>query len=72
MKVLEMNFSSAEGKNVRISVDNPIDPIDAEQVKTAMTAIMEADVFLDSEGNALTEAKSARIVDQTITPIEID
>lgn len=72
MKVLELNFSSAEGKNVRVSIDNPIEPIDAEEVKTAMSTIIETDVFLDSEGNALTEAKSARIVDRTVTPIDID
>ncbi|GIN74416.1 hypothetical protein J14TS2_48910 [Bacillus sp. J14TS2] len=72
MKVLELNFLSAEGKNVRVSIDNPIEPIDAEEVKTAVNTIIEADVFLDSEGNALTEAKSARIVDRTVTPIDID
>ncbi|GIN58237.1 DUF2922 domain-containing protein [Lederbergia ruris] len=72
MKVLELNFLSEEGKNVRIAVDEPIDPIDSEQVKTAMDAILQADVFLDTEGNPLKEAKSARIVDKTITTIDID
>ncbi|GIN58977.1 hypothetical protein J8TS2_32960 [Lederbergia ruris] len=71
MKVLELNFSSEEGKNVRITVDEPVDPIEAEQVKDAMDEILAADIFLDTDGNPLTEAKSARIVDKTVTTIDI-
>ncbi|KRG11937.1 DUF2922 domain-containing protein [Lederbergia galactosidilytica] len=72
MKVLELNFSSEEGKNVRITVDEPVEGLEAEQVKEAMAAILAADIFLDTEGKPLKEAKSARIVDKTITTIDIE
>ena len=71
MKVLELSFLSEAGKNVRITVDEPVDGLEEEQVKDAMGVILAANIFLDTDSNPLKEAKSARIVTKTVTTIDI-
>ncbi|WP_062108658.1 DUF2922 domain-containing protein [Bacillus niameyensis] len=72
MKTLELSFLSEMEKTVRITIDQPVEPIDPAQVKAAMDSIIAANVFLDTDGNALTEARSARIIERNVTPIEIE
>lgn len=47
-KSLEMTFISELGKPTKLSVDNPIEPIDPAAVKAAMEQIIAANAF---EGN---------------------
>lgn len=72
MKTLELSFLSEADKTVRITIDQPVDPIEPAQVKAAMVEMIASNVFLDSDGNRLTEAKSARIIERNVTPIEIE
>lgn len=72
METLELTFVTEAGKNLRITIDNPVSPLDPAQVKQAMEEIIAANVFVDVEGNGLVEAKSARIVARQVTPIEIN
>lgn len=72
MKTLELTFVSEGDKRVRITVDEPADSLDPAQVKAAMDEIIASDVFVDTDGNGLVAAYSARIVERNVTPIEIE
>lgn len=72
MKVLELIFLTGEGKTTRMSIDNPIEPVDLEQVKTAMGVIIASDTFIDQEGNGYEEIKGARLVERTITEFDLN
>ncbi|MCJ8010102.1 DUF2922 domain-containing protein [Lederbergia wuyishanensis] len=72
MKVLELNFLSAEGKTSKLTVDKPLEPVNPAQVKEAMENIIASNVFLDTDGNPFVEAKSARLVERNVEEIDID
>lgn len=71
MKKLELIFENELGKNVKYTLDSPIEPADAEAVSAAMDTIIEQDVF-HTTGGDLVGKKQARIVDRQVTDIEID
>jgi len=71
MKQLQLIFENELGRNVTYSIDNPIEPADAEAVGAAMDTIIEQDVF-HTTGGDLVRKKGARIVDRQVTEIEID
>lgn len=70
MKKLELIFENEEGKTVTYSLDNPIDPADVVAVEAAMDEIVTQNVFSTSGGNIVAK-KGARIVERTVTEIEI-
>jgi len=72
MKVLELNFMTSGGKTAKISIDEPLEPVNTEQVKAAMQSIIEAGVFIDSDGNSYEEMKAARLVERTVTEYSLD
>ncbi|MBS4219616.1 DUF2922 domain-containing protein [Bacillus sp. FJAT-49711] len=72
MKVLELNFLSEEGKTSKLTIDQPIEPVDPAQVKAAMESIIASNVFLDSDGNPFFKVKSARLVERNVEEIDID
>lgn len=59
-KVLELVFKNAAGSKKILNVTDPKDRVTAEEARSAMTAVIEADVF-DSSGGALTEIVEARV-----------
>lgn len=59
-KVLELVFKNAAGDKKILSIADPKDGVTAEEANTAMTAVIEADVF-DTAGGALTEIVEARV-----------
>ncbi|NHC40803.1 DUF2922 domain-containing protein [Bacillus sp. MM2020_1] len=69
-KTLELQFGTELGKTVRISVDNPKDPIDEEVVKLSMAQIIASDIFTSGSGK-FTSAKGARVVDRSVTDYEL-
>lgn len=71
MKKLDLQFKNEEGNTVTISVDNPIEPANPEAVVAAMDTIIEQNVFM-SRGGGLVSKQGARIVDRTVTQIELD
>lgn len=71
MKKLELQFRNAEGRMVTLSLDNPIEPADPEAVNNVMDEILAEGVFT-SMGGALVSKHAARIVERTVTEVEID
>lgn len=71
MKRLELIFKNEDGKKSTYSIDNPIEPADAEAVENAMDEIVEQDLFMTS-GGRLVKKVEARIVERTVTEIEFN
>lgn len=71
LKRLELIFENEFGKNVTISLDEPIEPIDANAVNAAMDEVITQNVFTSSGGD-LVHKKGARIVERNVTEIELD
>lgn len=67
-KTLEMLFENAAGKNSKISVKDPRDDIEAEEVQTAMDTIISKNIFDTSGGDILT-SRGARIITKEVTEI---
>lgn len=69
-KTLELQFATDLGKTVRLSLDNPKEPIDQVVVKQSMDQIIAAGVFYSASGN-LVSVQGARIVERNVTDYEI-
>ena len=70
MKTLELRFENEEGKNVTISLDSPIEPVDPAAINAAMDEIIAQNAF-DSSGGELVAKKDARVVARNVTIIEL-
>lgn len=70
-KQLELQFFNEDERTVTISLENPIEPVDPETVKTVMDTIISENVFMTSGGD-LVSKKGARIVERTVTDIDIE
>lgn len=70
MKTLELRFENEEGKNVTISLDNPVEPADPATINAAMDEIIAQNAF-ESSGGELVAKKSAQIVERNVTQIEL-
>ncbi|MDE5414318.1 DUF2922 domain-containing protein [Alkalihalobacterium chitinilyticum] len=68
-KKLELVFENEFAKNVTISLDNPVYPVDPAAISEAMDEIIAQNAFTSSGGN-LVSKKSARVVDRTVETIE--
>jgi len=71
LKRLELLFENEEGRTVTFTLDEPIDPADPAAVNAAMDEVLAQNVFESSGGN-LVKKKGARIVERTVTDIDID
>ena len=58
---LIMTFKTILGRNVSLTVDNPIDDIEESEIIAAMNEILGADVFRPY-GSELKECVSAKVV----------
>lgn len=67
-KTLQLNFSTATGKNVMLTVDEPREDLTAPEIEAAMQAIITSGVF-EVDGSPLDTAKNARIVERNVTEI---
>lgn len=70
MKTLELRFENEEGKNVTISLDSPIEPVDPAAINAAMDEIIAQNAF-DSSGGELVAKIGARVVERNVTIIEL-
>ncbi|CAM3249595.1 DUF2922 domain-containing protein [Sporolactobacillus spathodeae] len=70
MKKIDLVFLNEQGKSVTLSLNDPMEPVNAVAVKDAMTEIITRNVFT-SAGGQLTSIKSARVSESIITPIEL-
>ncbi|MBG9588031.1 MULTISPECIES: DUF2922 domain-containing protein [Bacillales] len=69
-KSLEMTFETEMGKQTKLSVDSPKEPIDPAAVKAVMEQIIAANAF-DGNGGDLVAAKGARLVERNVTDYEL-
>ena len=70
MKTLELIFENEEGKSVKYTLDNPVEPADSVAINAAMDEIITQSVFGSSGGNLIAK-KGARIVERNVTDIDI-
>lgn len=69
-KTLELQFVTDLGKNTKLTVDNPTEPIDPAAVKLAMEQIIASNAFLTNNG-ALVAVGNARVVERNVTEYEL-
>ncbi len=69
-KVLELNFNTANGKTMTISVNDPKENLTISEVATAMQTIISQDVF-HNEGNGLVAINQARIIDRNVSQFDL-
>ncbi|CAM3309578.1 DUF2922 domain-containing protein [Filibacter tadaridae] len=67
-KTLQMNFNTASGKKVTLTVDEPRADLPPESVEAAMQEIIASDVF-EWNGAALAAATGAKIVERNVTEL---
>ncbi|MBM7600145.1 hypothetical protein JOC34_002536 [Virgibacillus halotolerans] len=71
MKKIELKFENEDGKIVTYALDNPVEPVDPDEVNAAMDEIIAQNAFTSSGGD-LVAKKSARIVENIVEEIELD
>jgi hypothetical protein len=69
-QALEMVFKNEGQKNFSISLNDPRADLTPAEVKTAMETVLEKNIFKTGGGDVI-EVTSARIVDKTITELEL-
>lgn len=67
-KTLQLQFETALGKNITISVDEPKSNLTETDLQTGIQAIIASNAF-QSDGSPLAVIKSAKVVDRTVTEI---
>lgn len=70
-KQIEMQFLNEENRTVTISLDDPVEPVDPAAVNVVMDTIISENAFYSS-GGSLVSKKGARIVERTVTEIELE
>ncbi|WP_026583612.1 DUF2922 domain-containing protein [Bacillus sp. J33] len=69
-KTLELTFLSTMGKPSKLTIDNPVEPINPAAVKAAMDQIIAANAF-DGNGGDFVQAKEARLLERNVTEYEL-
>ncbi|MGM0900372.1 MAG: DUF2922 domain-containing protein [Bacillota bacterium] len=69
-KTLELQFGTDLGKVARLTVDNPVEPVDVAALKLAMDSIIASNAFFSAYGN-LVSVGGARVVERNVTEYEI-
>ncbi|WP_404332050.1 DUF2922 domain-containing protein [Mesobacillus maritimus] len=69
-KTLELQFGTDLGKVARLTVDNPVEPVDVAALKLAMESIIASNAFFSAYGN-LVSVGGARVVERNVTEYEI-
>lgn len=69
-KTLELIFRTEEGRTVRITLRDPVEPLDGAAVNQVMDTILAKNVFL-TNGVAWKEKAGIRLQDRTVTEIPL-
>ncbi|KAF0819176.1 hypothetical protein KIS4809_2019 [Bacillus sp. ZZV12-4809] len=69
-KTLEMTFVTELGKETKLSVDSPKEPINPAAVKAAMEQIIAANAF-DGNGGDFVSIKDARLIERNVKDYEL-
>lgn len=70
-KTLELQFVTAEGRTARVSVDNPNEPINLDQIKNVMDQIISDNAFNTEYGDFVTK-KNARVIERNVVEYELN
>jgi len=71
MKKIELIFENEDGKAVKYSLENQVDPVDVDDVNAAMDEVIEQNAFYSSGGDIIAK-KGARIVETTVEEIDLE
>jgi hypothetical protein len=69
-KTLELQFVTDLGRNTKVTVDNPKEPVDPSAVKLAMEQVIASNAFLTTAGTPVS-VSGARVVERNVTEYEI-
>ena len=69
-KKLVMTFKSSDDKKVSITVDNPIEDLEENEIKEAMDTIIEKDIF-SPNGGSLVSIVCAKVVQTDTTDYDL-
>ena len=69
-QTLRLIFRNAEGRAVTMSVNDPQDPLDSENVDSAMDLIINSDIFQTSGGSIIEKVKAEVVSRQVETILE--
>jgi hypothetical protein len=67
-KTLQLNFNTATGKKMTLTVDEPRQDLTPQSIEAAMQEIITSDVF-EVNGAPLATAAGARIVERNVTEL---
>ncbi|KAA0955511.1 DUF2922 domain-containing protein [Sporosarcina sp. ANT_H38] len=67
-KTLQLNFSTASGKKVTLTVDEPRADLTPQSIETAMQEIIDANVF-EINGAPLATVVGARVIERNVTEL---
>ncbi|RKL68206.1 hypothetical protein CR203_06885 [Salipaludibacillus neizhouensis] len=70
-KRLELLFTDTLKGNVTIGLDDPIEPVDAAAISSAMDIIIAQGALTSAKGD-LVAKRGARLVERNVQTIEID
>lgn len=65
---LQMSFATELGKTVTLSIPDPKPGLTEAEVRLAMQAIIDKDVFTSASGSFV-DIKAAKVVDREVTPL---
>ncbi|HWO77384.1 MAG TPA: DUF2922 domain-containing protein [Bacillus sp. (in: firmicutes)] len=68
-KTLELEFGTQMGKVSRISINDPIEPVDPVAVELAMNTILTQNIFQSNSGDFVS-ILGARLVERNVTDYE--
>ncbi|MBO0589468.1 DUF2922 domain-containing protein [Sporosarcina sp. E16_8] len=67
-KTLQLNFNTASGKKVSLTVDEPRTDLTPQSIEAAMQEIIAANVF-EINGAPLATVGSARVIERNVTEL---
>lgn len=70
-KVLELQFTTQQGKTASISIDSPKEPVNMVQVNAAMDRLITANIFQTSSGDFISK-KGARVVERNVEEYKVN
>jgi len=70
-KTLEMTFTNTDGKPAKVSIENPIEPVDPGKVAQAMDQIIASTVFFTA-GGVLVDKRGARVVERNVAEVGLE
>ena len=70
-KVLELQFTTEQGKTASVSIDSPKEPVDMAKVNTAMDRLIAGNIFHTSSGDFISK-KGARLVERNVEEYKVN